>query len=198
MVGSLNFLHSHSKRIQGEHGYLVAQAMYHDWAVFGNQQIHDRLLQIAAFALANASDPGTGATGDYMVVDSPKYNTVLHVSYSLYRNAPPIIIPNYSSSSNSWIDALAVGYRLNGNSAYLDKGKALWASASKRLGVDPYTQVIADSTHVGRFMNSLQGYSPEPLLFHDGGDLTTMQLFFYDAARLDAVPPNSIRDLRMP
>jgi len=173
----------------------TAQVMYYDWITFGNTSVRQRLIAMASFANTHGFDPTTGATGDYIVVDSPTAGAVTHVSYADFRGTGSGV-PFQAASSASFIDTLAIGYRLIGNNPYLLTAKALWAQASKRSGTNPYDPVAIQSNYVGRFMNSLQGRDPDALLFPDGGDLTTVSLFFRHAYQVDVTQPSTTSNLR--
>lgn len=173
----------------------VPVVFYRDYLLTGDTALRQRLLDIASFAFSTGTD-ANGFTGDLLVMDSPTTGTAQHLSYGQWDNSDPTHVP-YASSTNSWIDALVIASRLSYDGRYLAKAKDMWSHASKQYwaGGTPF----ATSSQAGRFVNSLEGdgYSYDDYLYPFGGDLTTTQYLFYDAARQDYVPPVAIADLQV-
>jgi hypothetical protein len=170
---------------------IVVQALYRDYVQTGSSQVRARLLAMAACADQHGSDPANGYTGDEMVLDSPNAGNVLHLSLSQFRNTTPVVTHPIAASSVVFIDALTIGYRLTGNTAYLRHARLLWDRASKG---DP-GQTFATATQVGRFMNSLECWGKDGYFFPDSGDLTSAQFLFYDASRADLTAPSDVTNL---
>ncbi len=166
----------------------TVHVMYHDYVLFNNQAVKDRLIEIANFAMQHGLDPATGATGDYIVFVG---SNVYHHTYSQFRGTTPTYTVNYSSSSLAFIDTLAIGYRLNGNLAYLGRAKSLLSAATKRLGIQPYTETIADANHVGQFIGNMNGNANTR--YND--DLTYTALFLRDAYLADSIVPGRVTNL---
>lgn len=173
----------------------VVEALYRYYLATLDPAVREQLLQIAAFALQHGLDPATDYTGDEMVVDSPLPGDVLHLTESQWRDAPPIIPYAAATSSQCFINALVIRYRLTGEGAYLAYARHCWNQASKRNHVAPYDQPCATGDQVGRFVNSLQGTVPGTLWFPESGNWTATSLLFYDAARADSIPPGRVGDL---
>ena len=173
----------------------VVEALYRYYLATLDPAVRTQLLEIAAFALEHGLDPGTGYGGDEIVVDSPQAGDVLHLTESQWRNASPIVPYCAATSSQSFINALVIGYRLTGEHDYLAAAKRFWNQASKRNYVAPYDQRYATDGQVGRFANSLQAWDPRTLEFPESGNWTAVSLLFHEAARADTIPPDAILDL---
>ncbi len=174
----------------------VVQALYRYYLVTDDAAVRAQLLQIAAFGRDHGLDPATGYGGDEIVVDSPRPGDVLHLTQSQWRDVAPIVPYTVASSSECFVNAMVIGYRLTGDRSYLDRAKLCWNQASKRDYTAPYDQRLATDSQVGRFENSLQAWPPTSLRFPTGGDLTSTSFLFYEAAHLDAIPPERVLDLR--
>lgn len=166
----------------------MVHAMYLDWTLFGNTALRTRLLEIADFAKVNSTDPATNATGDYIVFVG---SNIYHHSYSVFRGTTPTTIYNYAGSSYSFIDSLAIGYRLSNDRSYLGKAKQLYGAATKRLAIDPYSQTIADASHVGMFAGYLFGNANQK--YND--DMSYIALFLKDAYLADDTAPGQTLNL---
>ena len=173
----------------------VVEGLYRYYVATLDPAVRAQLLQIAGFARDHALDPVTGYGGDEIIVDSPLPGNVLHLSESRWRNDPASIPWSAATSSQSFINALVIGYRLTGGTAYLTRAKHCWNQASKRDYVAPYDQRIATDSQVGRFVNSLQAWNPRSLQFPEGGNWTAVSLLFRDALEVDTTPPGSISDV---
>lgn len=178
---------------------IVSQALYHDWVLTANGSIADslaeRLRSLAWFAYVYGADPISGSTGDEIVLDYPSPGQVLHLSTSMFRDGrPPFDFTPYSS--NSFVDALTIGYRLGGPPIYMTKARSLWEQASKYVKWDDGVLYrIADDAHAGRFVHSLEcgdGTGPTE------AELTTMQFFFHDAAQGSFLAGRAREPNRMP
>jgi len=177
---------------------IVSQALYRDWVLTANGATDDslavRLRALADFAYRYGANPDSGFTGDEIVLDYPKAGDVLHLSTCMFRDGQ-LPWDSTPSSSNSFVDALTIGYRLGRPSSYLSKARRLWEQSSKHVKwTDERLHRIADDNHLGRFVYSLQcgdGYGPTDL------ELTTMQFYFHDAARtpFDETAPSVVADL---
>jgi hypothetical protein len=172
----------------------VVEALYRYFLSTGDATVRSQLLQIATFWRDHGLDPATGYGGDIVIVDSPAHGDVSHLSYSQFANIPPINPYTVASSSECFVNALTIGYRLTGDLSYLRRAKLYWNQGSKRSFTSPYDQRFATDTQVGRFANSLQESGPTPLLFPEGGDWARVSLLFYEAAREDDLAPNRILD----
>jgi hypothetical protein len=166
----------------------MVHAMYLDWTLFGNTALRSRLLEIADFAKINSTDPATNATGDYIVFVG---SNIYHHSYSVFRGTTPTTIYNYAGSSYAFIDSLTIGYRLSNDRSYLGKAKQLYSAATKRLAIDPYTQTIADASHVGMFAGYLFGNANQK--YND--DMAYISLFLKDAYLADDTAPGQTLNL---
>lgn len=166
----------------------TVHAMFLDYTLFNQLTVKNRLIELADFALLYGVDPVTKATGDYTVFVG---NTVYHHTYSQFRGGVPPYPYNFASSSLSYIDTLAVGYRLTGNLKYLGLGKTLLAEGTKRLGAQPYSERIAGSNEIGQYMGNLDGNANS---FYNN-DLTYTALFLKDAVLADDTPPSATTDL---
>lgn len=166
----------------------TVHVMYLDYMLFNTSAVRDRLIEIANFAREHGLDPATGATGDYIVHVG---SNVYHHTYSQFRGTTPTFTANFAASSFAFIDALAIGYRLNGDLAYLSRAKGLLAAATKRLGVQPYTDTIAGSNQVGQFIGNMNGNANTK--YND--DLTFTALFLRDAYLADSIVPGRVTDL---
>lgn len=173
----------------------VVEALYRYYLATLDPAVREQLLQIATFALQHGLDPGTDYGGDEIIVDSPGPGDVLHLTESQWRDQPPIISYAAASSSQCFINALVIRYRLTGESGYLAQAKHCWNQASKRNYTAPYDQLIATDSEVGRFANSLQGSVASTLWFPESGNWTATSLLFHDAARADSIPPGRVGDL---
>lgn len=174
---------------------VVVQALYRGWVVTGNDTLRQRLVNMAGFAYNYGANPDSMYTGDDAVMDYPAVGQVAHRSFSNFRFGT-LPWASYSASSNSFIDALTIGYRLDSTKlCYLTRARTLWEHVSKYDFFDRY----ADANHMGRFQNSLQCAGTQNLLIYrdQGGDLTNGQLFFHDAiaASYDYTPPTATTDL---
>jgi hypothetical protein len=161
----------------------VSRVLYRDWVLTGQRSTGDslavRLRALADFAYRYGADARTGFTGEDMVIDYPRPGNVLHLTMAMYRDSVPPLDSN-PSSSNSFVDALAIGRRVGGPAAWMSKARSLWEHASKYAQVDGSVYRIADDRHVGRFLFSLQcGDGVGPI----DSEITTMNLYFHDAAR---------------
>lgn len=172
---------------------VTTQAFYRYWLLTNDAAVRTRMIQMADFALAHGTND-QGYTGDNTIIDYPQTGAILHLSYDQFRKSSPLTLYPYSSSTGAFIDTLTIAYRLTGQSAYLAKARSMWGKMTKRLGVNSYTTLIADDTHVGRFMNSLLNI-PTSTLYPENGDLMTSMLLFYDTARMDSVAPASTTTL---
>ena len=170
----------------------AVEALYRYYVLTDDPDVRSQLVQIAAFGRDRGIDPVTGYTGDDIVVDSPRTDDVRHLTYSQWLNQSPIVKYAVSASTESFINAMIVGYRLTLDGAYIQRAKFYWDQGTKRNYVDPYTQHIATDTQVGRFANSLQGWDPNTLFYPYAGDWPMMSLLFYEAAR---EPPGNVHDL---
>ena len=173
----------------------VVEALYRYYLATLDPAVRTQLIEIAGFALEHGLERGTGYGGDEIVVDSPRPGDVLHLTESQWRNVPPINPFSAATSSQSFINALVIGYRLSGDYAFLARAKLYWNQASKRNYVAPYDQRFATDTQVGRFANSLQGWDPRTLWFPESGNWTGVSLLFREASRADTIPPDPILDL---
>jgi exo-rhamnogalacturonan lyase-like protein len=173
----------------------VVEALYRYYLATLDPAVKEQLLQIAAFAMQYGLDPATDYAGDEMVVDSPQPGDVLHLTESQWRDAPPIIPYVAATSSQCFINALVIRYRLTGEGSYLARAQHCWDRASKRNHVAPYDQPCATATQVGRFVNSLQGTTSNTRWFPESGNWTATSLLFYDAARADSIAPGRVGDL---
>ena len=172
----------------------VVEALYRYYLSTGDSAVRFQLLQIATFWRDHGLDPATGYGGDIIVVDSPLHGDVSHFSYSQYADISPINPYTVAGSSECFVNALVIGFRLTGDWSYLRRAKLYWNQGSKRSFTDPYDQHFATDTQVGRFANSLQQAGPSPLLFPEGGDWERISLLFYEGAREDDLSPNRIVD----
>lgn len=178
----------------------VVEALYRYYLDTFHPAVRQQLIQIAGFAMAHGLDPAVHYGGDEIVVDSPVAGSVLHLSESQWHNLPTVS-PFAATSTQCFINAMVIRYRLTGERAFLTQAKLCWNQASKRNYVDPYDRHIATDTQVGRFVNSLQAWDPRTLWFPESGNWTAVSRFFYDAARNDIVGPKPVQDLtggRMP
>lgn len=169
----------------------VVEALYRYYLLTNDQTVRGRLITMGEFGRDFGVDPVTGFTGDDLVIDSPTPGSVLHLSYDAFRNANPTNLIPYAESTNSFINAMVIAYRLTGDASFLNRAKFYWNQGSK----GNYGSRYATDTQVGAFANSLQPWDPYSLLFPEGGDWTGMSLLFYDAARQDTIPPATITDL---
>lgn len=174
---------------------VVAESLNRYYYHFPNEQVKTVILQMANFGRDNGVDPSTGYGGDYVVADSPTVGQIRHVSYSVFRNTTPLIVYNVASSTQAFIKPMIYAYRFTGDVSYLHQAKYLWAQGSKRNYIDPYSQVFATATQVGKFAMSLQGGNASALLFPEGGDWINVSNLFYEAVRHDTSPPNAVSDL---
>jgi exo-rhamnogalacturonan lyase-like protein len=173
----------------------VVEALYRYYLATLHAAVRTQLLEIAAFAMAHGLDPATDYGGDEIVVDSPQAGDVLHQSNTQLRGAP-VIVPYFAAtSSQSFINALVIRYRLTGDRGFLRQAKHLWNQASKRSYNAPYDRLDATDSQVGRFANSLQGRDPRTPWFAESGNWTAVSLLFHEAARADTLPPAVIQDL---
>ncbi len=191
---SLNTRYPNAKYITAFMLGVVHQSLYRYWLVTGDPAVRQRIIEMADFALAHGAGP-EGYTGDNMLIDYLTPGNVTHLTYDEFRSDNPSVHYSYSSSSNSFIDTLTAAYRLTGNIVYLQQAKFLWGKTSKRLATNPYSQLIADDQHVGRWMNSLLN-NPAATLYPENGDLTSAQFLFYEAVRADETAPAAVTDLR--
>lgn len=173
----------------------VVEALYRYYLATLDPAVKEQLLQIAAFAMQHGLDPASDYAGDEMVVDSPGPGDVLHLTESQWRDTPPIIPWFAATSSQCFINALVIRYRLTGEGSYLERARHCWDRASKRNHTAPYDQPCATATQVGRFVNSLQGTTANTPWFPESGHWTATSLLFYEAARADSIPPDRIGDL---
>ncbi|HKQ58366.1 MAG TPA: hypothetical protein VJY35_10915 [Candidatus Eisenbacteria bacterium] len=173
----------------------VVEGLHRYWLATQNGAVRDQLLRIGAFARDYAADPANGNTGDEMVVDHPQAGAITHLSESQWRNAGTIIPYSAATSSESFINALIVRYRMTGERVSLGRARSLWERASKRNYNAPYNQPFAGPTEVGRFANSMQAWAPTSLMFPTAGDWTGTSLLFREAARAETVAPRPIMDL---
>lgn len=160
----------------------VVQALSRDQLLQPNDTLRTMLSQIAGFALAHGVD-ATGFTGDNIVVDADSTGSVRHIPNDVFRNKPPVGSQfrfSFPTSSESFMDALTIGYRMTGNQAFMLAAKAMWNAASKGFPGHRF----ATDTQVGRWVNGMEGSPRDALLYPDNGDLTTVQDFFHDAARM--------------
>lgn len=170
---------------------IEVQAFYRDYLLTGSSELRARLLAMSTCADLYASDSSSGYTGEEMVFDSPTDGSVRHLSYTEFRNVTPVVPYSAAVASGVFIDALTIGYRLTGNTGYLRHARLLWDRASKG---DPGHQ-FATALQVGRFVNSLECWDKESDFFPNSGDLTSVQHFFYDAARGDLTAPADVTNL---
>lgn len=172
----------------------VVEALYRYYTATSDPAVRTQLVQIAGFARDSGIDPVTGYAGDEIVVDSPAAGNVLHLSSSQYDDIQPVMPYAAAPSTADLINALTIGYRLTGDTAYLLRAKYYWGQASKRGFIEPYGTTFASPTQVGRFLNSLQPWTPMSLYFPNSGDLHAVDLLFYQFARQDLTPPAAITD----
>lgn len=172
----------------------VVEALYRYHNATGDPAVRAQLVQIAGFARASGIDPVTGYAGDEIVVDSPVAGNVLHLSATQYDDIQPVLPYAAAPSTAELINALTIGYRLTGDTGYLLRAKYYWGQASKRGFTDPYGTTYATPTQVGRFLNSLQPWTPMSLYFPNSGDLHAVDLLFYEFARQDLTAPAAITD----
>ena len=177
---------------------IVSQALYRDWVLTANGATDDSLAQrlrtLANFAYRYGANPDSEFTGDEIVLDYPHAGDVLHLSTSMLRvgQLPWESLP---TASNSFVDALTIGYRLGGPPSYMSKAHAMWERASKYvMWTDRHLHRVADERHLGRFVNTLEcGDAIGPT----DPELTTMQFYFHDAvtAPFDYTPPAAVAGL---
>lgn len=173
---------------------VVNQAFYRYWIITGDEAVRGRIISMADFAVTSGHGP-EGYTGDTTVIDWPTPGNIIHMTYDEFRNDNPTYHYVYATSSNSFINTLVIAYRFTGNQTYLSKAKFYWEKSSKRRGTNPYDQLTADGSHVGRFMNSLDNWNEWSTLFPSNGDLPDVHLLFYDALRVDETAPDAILNL---
>ena len=173
----------------------VVEALHRYFLVTQDTRVRDQLLRIGEFARVHGLDPVTGYCGDELVVDFPSPGAVTHITESQWLGVPPIIPYAAAPSSECFINALIIRYRLLGERSCIGRAKIHWDRASKREWVDPYDRPYAGPNQVGRFANSLQAWPPTALGFPSAGDWTSMSLLFGDAARADTTSPGMINDL---
>jgi hypothetical protein len=172
----------------------VVEALYRYYTATGDPAVRTQLIQIAGFARDSGIDPVTGYAGDEIVVDSPVAGSVIHLSASQYDDLQPVLPYAAAPSTAELINGLVIGYRLTGDTAFLQRAKYYWSQASKRGFTEPYGTTFATPTQVGRFLNSLQPWIPTSLYFPNSGDLHAVDLLFYEFARQDLTPPATITD----
>lgn len=168
---------------------IAAASIYRHYVLTGDPALRTRLLAMAGFAMAFATDSASGFTGDDLVVDSPNPGNALHLTNGEFRGLANPTPYSYASSSNAFIDVLAIAWRLDGDWRRMALAKHLWDRSSK----GPENARFATATQVGHFVNSQEGFwntaNPDRLLYVEGGDLTFVQTFFREAATTDYVPP---------
>jgi hypothetical protein len=173
----------------------VVEGLYRYWLATQDVAVRDQLLRIGAFARDRSYDPATGYGGDEIVVDHPQAGAVTHITESQWRNAGTIIPYSAATSSESFINALIIRYRMTGERNCLGRARYLWDRASKRNYNAPYNQPFAGPNEVGRFANSMQAWAPASLMFPTAGDWTAVSLLFREAARAESFRPGAIQDL---
>ncbi|MBI5404666.1 MAG: hypothetical protein HY976_00400, partial [Candidatus Kerfeldbacteria bacterium] len=194
-LNNVNLRYPNAKYFSGFMLGVVSQTFYRYWLITGDDAVRARIISMADFALNSGHGP-EGYTGDNTLIDWPTPGNIIHMTYDEFRNDNPTYHYSYSSSSTAFIDTLVIAYRFTGNVNYLQKAKFFWSKSSKRRGTNPFDQLTADDFHVGRFLNSLDGWNEWSTLFPSNGDLTSAQFLFYDAIRADETPPGTITDLR--
>lgn len=157
----------------------VVTAFYAYYRATGDETAHSRLLQIAQFAYQYGLDAVNGYTGGRIVMDYPTPGAVTHVSSEHYVwNGQGY--PFVAGSSGEFVNTLVIYYRLTGDATYLERAKLHWERGSKRHYQDPYDQLIAGPTEVGKFVNSTEGYQPGPA-YPEQGYLNPVTLLFREA-----------------
>lgn len=174
----------------------VTVPLYRYWVLTGNAAVRQRLLEMANFALTQGVDHG-GYTGDRLVIDWPTPGAINHMTFSELTSDTPTTTYSLASTSATFIDSLIIGYRLTGNQAYFNQAKYLWGKASRRLGGQPYTNLLANEQQVGRWLNSIYSGYPYETMFSDIGDLMSAQYLFYEAVRIDDTAPAAVIDLQV-
>lgn len=169
-----------------------------------------RLVKMATFFRDHLPNPANGYTEEFVHWDYPTagtFNYPTRVQTYAILGLPPVTYVFTPLGGYGTIDALAIGFRLTGDSSYLAKAKSQWDKASKR----PYnrndladdTQLIAGPNTVGHFSGAFgPNYNLNPIdktqatLTLRPYDIVYNHFFFYDAARLDEDPPSSTVDLQ--
>jgi hypothetical protein len=153
------------------------------WQLTGNAAIRTRLLKLAHFAMQYALDEHGGSypghnhsnvdslySGSWMALDYPDPGDYWHVNFDeptgTFDPTPTM----------QWIDALARGYEITEDEAFLARAKLHWDRYSKVRSGWPPDRNYGDN-QVGRFVNNKLNNH----LYARNGELTYVHLFIHYA-----------------
>lgn len=154
-------------------------ALWHYDARIGNPEVRRRLVKMATFVRDHALHPKWQQSAKTLVLDANGPGTIAYQDWT--DDQVPKVNPYHTVV---WVDTLVRGYRLTGDSSFLERALLFWDRGSKALYLKPATFRTAGDKAVGRFANAkFNCCGDHPIFFHLNGDLQFVHLLFYDAAR---------------
>jgi hypothetical protein len=172
----------------------ISAGLWQYWNLTGDEDARDLIIAFSRFAERYLFYPPCGYIPYTVHLDFPLKDDVIYVEGPTFWTEEHCRGKRGSGKHQGWhtwhyVDTLARGYLLSGETDLLEMARTLWSNGSKRGW---YTKILASENEAYRFVSSNPWNAKED-------QVSSCSLLFWEAAhpRKDPKPPEPVTDLQV-